>query len=73
MTLERKQVSAMKRNEGFTLVEMLVVIAILGVLMAMMVPAAGYIVKRAKTSTARTDAGIVVSVMMKYRAEYNRW
>ncbi len=73
MTLERKQVSAMKRNEGFTLVEMLVVIAILGVLMAMMVPAAGYIVKRAKAATARSDAGVVVSVMMKYQTEYNRW
>lgn len=63
----------MKRKDGFTLVEMLVVIAILGVLMAMMIPAAGYIVKRAKVSTARSDAGIVVSVMMKYHAEYNRW
>ena len=73
MIFKGEKVSAMKRNAGFTLVELLVVIAILGVLMAMMVPAASYIVKRAKTSTARTDAGIVVSVMMKYRAEYNRW
>ena len=58
---------------GFTLIEMLVVIAILGILMAMMVPAAGMILKRAKISTAKGDAGVAVTVLLKYQAEYNRW
>ena len=58
---------------GFTLIELLVVIAILGILMAMMVPAAGLILKRAKISTAKADAGVVVTVLLKYQAEYNRW
>ena len=58
---------------AFTLVEMLVVIAILGILMAMMVPAAGLIMKRAKLSSTRGDAGVVASVLLKYQAEYNRW
>jgi prepilin-type N-terminal cleavage/methylation domain-containing protein len=58
---------------AFTLVEMLVVIAILGILMAMMVPAAGLILKRAKRATAQADAGVVVSVLLKYYGEYNRW
>lgn len=58
---------------GFTLVEMLVVIAILAILMAMMVPAAGMILRRAKLSTAKGDAGVVVTVLLKYQAEYNRW
>ena len=58
---------------GFTLVEMLVVIAILAILMAMMVPAAGMILRRAKISTAKGDAGVAVTVLLKYQAEYNRW
>lgn len=58
---------------GFTLIEMLVVIAILGILMAMMVPAAGLILKRAKVSTAKGDAGVIGTVLLKYQAEYNRW
>ncbi len=58
---------------GFTLIELLVVIAILGILMAMMVPAAGLILKRAKISTAKGDAGVIGTVMLKYQAEYNRW
>ena len=60
-------------KKGFTLVELLVVIAILGILMAMMVPAAGIILNRASKARAKADANVVVSVMMKYRAEYNRW
>ena len=69
----RKNEGTRKMKKGFTLVEMLVVIAILGILMAMMVPAAGIILKRAKVSQAKTDARVVVTVLMKYYAEYNRW
>jgi prepilin-type N-terminal cleavage/methylation domain-containing protein len=60
-------------RQAFTLIELLVVLAILGILMAMMVPAAGLIMKRTKISNTRGDAGIVATVLLKYRAEYNRW
>ena len=45
-------------KKGFTLVELLVVIAILGILMAMMVPAAGLIMKRAKIARTKGDANV---------------
>ena len=64
----RRQVRA-----AFTLIELLVVIAILGILMAMMIPAAGLILRRAKVAQAKGDAGVAMTVMLKYRMEYNRW
>lgn len=63
----------MKREYGFTLVELLVVIAILGILLAMMVPTAGYVLRKANEWRARADAGVVVSALTKYYAEYNHW
>lgn len=61
------------KNAAFTLVELLVVIVILGILLAMMVPAAGMILKKVKVSQARADAQVVVATLSKYRLEYNRW
>jgi len=69
------QPKALRRQAraAFTLIELLVVITILGILMAMMVPAAGMIMRRAANARARADADIVVATLLKYRMEYNRW
>jgi len=64
---------AKSKRSGFTLIELLVVLAILGILMAMMVPAAGLIMKRMAKARTQSDANVVASVLLKYQAEYNRW
>ena len=58
---------------GFTLVEMLVVITIIGILMAMMVPAVGLIMRKTAEARVKSDANVVTTVLLKYRAEYSRW
>ncbi|MGD9613608.1 MAG: type II secretion system protein [Kiritimatiellia bacterium] len=73
MKTENQRRKAVRPQAAFTLIELLVVLAILGILMAMMVPAAGIIMKRTKISNTRGDAGVVATILLKYRAEYNRW
>ena len=73
MKTSSKQRKAAPFRAAFTLIELLVVLAILGILMAMMVPAAGLIMKRMAKARTQSDANIVASVLLKYQAEYNRW
>ena len=73
MKTENQRRKAGRAQAAFTLIELLVVLAILGILMAMMVPAAGIIMKRTKISNTRGDAGVVATILLRYRAEYNRW
>lgn len=73
MRVRTCRVGGTRGREGFTLIELMVVVAILAILMGMMIPGAGMIMKKAKSSTARTNAMIVQTALQRYRTEYNVW
>lgn len=60
-------------KKGFTLVELLVVMCILGILMGMVVGGASIVIRKAHESRVRLDVKMVVEVWSQYLAEYNRW
>lgn len=55
-------------DRGFSLVELLVVIVILGILAGVVVFAVGGITDRGETSACRTDAQTIVTAVEAYRA-----
>ncbi len=60
----------MKRNKGFTLVELLVVISIIALLMGMLMPALGIVKKRAKKVMCMQQLRGIGLAFMVYTVEY---
>lgn len=68
--------SRMSRNpkiQAFTLVELLVVVAIIGILLSLAVAVVPMVMKRAKSVEALTIAQNMVNGFTQYLAEYQRW
>ena len=63
----------MNNNKGFTLVELLVVVLIIGILAAMAMPAYFKAVERARASEADTMIGTVVNAQQRYKMKTGKY
>jgi prepilin-type N-terminal cleavage/methylation domain-containing protein len=62
-----------RRGSAFTMVEMLVVVAIIGVLVALLLPAVKMVQRKARVASARAEAKNIEAAWRQYLAEYDRW
>ena len=59
-------------RSAFTLIELLIVIAIIGILMSLLFPAAGAAIDAAKKAQAKNDAVQIATAVIGYETEYGR-
>jgi len=64
---------ARRKDEGFTLVELLIVIVILGVLAGIVVFAVSGITDRGELAACKADVSSVQTASEAYYAKYGRW
>jgi type IV pilus assembly protein PilA len=62
-----------RNRKGFTLVELMIVVAIIGILAAIAIPNFLQFRLKAKTSEAKSNLGAIRSTEVAYFAEWNFW
>ena len=60
-----------RKKKGFTLMELIIVIAIIGILLAILVPTWGYFLRRARVRTANNKAKIIFNAAQTAVTEYS--
>ena len=63
----------MKNKKGFTLIELMIVVAIIGILAAIAIPDFLKFQARAKQSEAKTNLGAIFTTQVAYFGEYNTY
>ena len=63
----------LRNRKGFTLVELMIVVAIIGILAAIAIPNFLNFRLKAKTSEAKSNLGAIRSTQVAYFAEWNTW
>ena len=63
---------ALKSPPGFTIIELLVVVAVIGVLMSLLFPAVQGALDSAKKAQAKNDAMQIATAIVAYDTEYGR-
>src|SRR5438270_1254305 len=61
------------RGDGFTLIELIVVILVIAALVALLVPAAQRTLDRAKSAQAKNDVTQIVTAVNAYYTEYGKY
>lgn len=59
----------MKKEDGFTLVELLAVIVILGLIVALAIPAIGNVINRAEDGTETAEAALIIDAARLYEVD----
>jgi type II secretion system protein G len=72
VSMPRSQNSILRRRDAFTLIELLIVIAIIAILAGIAFPAMQGALDSAKRGQARNDASQIASAIKAYRLEFGR-